>query len=72
MEEDIRKKGELCRFCDKRYLTVWRAPDYLWEKMTGIKNGSGLMCPKCFDELARKEGIELYWECREDEFPTRQ
>ena len=36
------------------------------KKVTGIKNGSGLMCPRCFDKLARDKGILLFWDCQEE------
>jgi len=61
--------SERCRNCGKLYLTVWRAPDRLWELVTGKKE-TGLLCPICFDRLARQKGIELYWECEENKYPT--
>jgi hypothetical protein len=30
--------------------------------VTGIENGSGLLCVDCFDELAREKEITVYWE----------
>ena len=68
IKKDIRKQGELCRNCNHRYLTIWRAPDDLWKKVTSIQDESGLLCPKCFDKLARDKGIDLYWNCNKGKF----
>jgi hypothetical protein len=57
--------GETCEVCGKKYLTVWKVSDDLWSRVTGHPD-SGLMCPRCFDNRAWEEGIELYWECGED------
>ena len=72
MEKEIREQGELCMKCNKRYSTVWKTPDGLWEKVVGFTNESGLMCPNCFDKLAKSRGIYLYWECSEKDYPTNQ
>lgn len=52
---------EHCQICKKEYKYVWSVPDKLWEKVTGIKNGSGLRCIECFDIEARKKGIYVYF-----------
>ena len=71
MTKDIRDNGELCSFCKKRYLTVWRCSDKLWEKIEGIIS-KALICPECFDRIMREKGINLYWECAEEEFPIEK
>ena len=67
MEDEI-KEGELCFLCRERYLIVWQAPDRLWKEITGFNYGGGLLCPLCFDKLARKRKVQLYWSCREGGF----
>lgn len=67
MEEE---EGEKCQICGTNYLAVWKAPNSLWLKVTGYEESSGLMCPQCFDALAREKGIGLYWVCAESEFPN--
>ena len=52
---------EHCQICEKEYLYVWEVSDKLWEKVTGIKNGSGLRCIDCFSKEAEKKGIYLQW-----------
>ena len=59
---------EICQNCGKKYLTVWQAPDWLWEKVMGRE--SGLLCMNCFDEKAREEGFGLYWQCEVGEYPN--
>ena len=68
---DERELGEKCMNCGYRYLMVYRVPDSVWERVTGRTNGSGLLCPRCCDDIARKKGIWLFWEAAEGEFPTR-
>lgn len=63
-------EGERCQRCHELYDFVWYAPDELWERVTGITDGSGLFCPGCFDLMAAEKGIMLYWECAEGAFPT--
>ena len=64
----MEEEGERCQVCGMNYLIVWKAPDSLWLELTGRRDGSGLICPQCFDILAREKGIELYWVCAESEF----
>ena len=52
---DEREFGELCQGCGTRYLTVWRAPDDIWEVVSGNTNGSGLLCPSCFANKGAEE-----------------
>lgn len=65
---DERDSGELCAICGKRYLTVWKAPDVLWTAL--MRPHAGLVCPVCFDQLARSNGVSLYWTCTPGEFPS--
>lgn len=60
--------AERCLRCRQLYLTVWRAPDRLWKRLVG-KGGAGLLCPSCFDALARSKSIELHWACADGAFP---
>jgi len=53
--------GEHCQICGKKYETVYEVSDNLWEKITGIKNGSGLRCIPCLTREARKMGIYIHW-----------
>jgi hypothetical protein len=53
--------GEHCQVCGKEYSYVWSVPDKLWEKVTGIKNQSGLRCIHCFEQEADEKGIIIYW-----------
>ena len=68
---DERELGEKCMNCGLRYSTIYRVPDDIWERITGRSDGSGLLCPRCCDALARDKGIILYWEAAEGEYPTR-
>ena len=61
--------SEKCDNCDKYYESVYRVSDDLWLKIYG-KSESGLLCPMCCDAIARQKGILLYWEARENEYPT--
>jgi hypothetical protein len=61
--------GERCQNCGKIYKIIWKAPDDLWEKITGGEPGKsvgGLLCPMCFDSLCAANGISLFWDCRLD------
>lgn len=62
-------EGETCQACGRCYDTVWRAPDPLWARVSG-KGEAGKLCPRCFDEKARTQGIALYWECAQGRYPT--
>ena len=55
---------EKCQFCGNLYKTVWECTsNKIWDEVTGKKDGSGLFCPKCFEEMARKKNIILNWKC---------
>jgi len=63
---DERELGELCEECELRYLTVWRVPNDIWEFVSGHIDGSGLLCPSCFETKARGLDLILCWECSPD------
>jgi len=63
-------EAEKCQECGGYVQHIWHAPDEIWEKVTGNKDGSGNLCLRCFDAKAEELGILLYWECHEDEYPT--
>ena len=67
---DTRELGELCCYCQRRYLTVYRIPDEGWERITGRKDGRGLLCPACCDALMKEAGLNPYWEATFDNYPT--
>jgi hypothetical protein len=52
---------EFCRVCGIKQPLVWTADDKLWQDVTGINNGSGILCPRCFDKQAISRGIYLRW-----------
>lgn len=56
------RMSERCQICGKEYDDyVWSVSDKLWEKVTGIKNASGLRCIPCFSCEAREKGIIIQW-----------
>ena len=69
---DVRYKtvgGERCQNCGKIYKTCWKAPDDIWEKITGGEPGKsmgGTLCIECFDSLCAANNISLFWDCRDD------
>jgi hypothetical protein len=58
--------GETCQQCNAAYREVWWAPDDVWNEVSGDYN---LLCPGCFDQLAREKGIYLHWGCKAEEYP---
>ena len=63
-------EGETCGKCGNRYDVVWLATDDLWRQVTGKVDGSGLLCPNCFHEMAWERGITLCWGCAEGTYPS--
>ena len=47
---------EFCHRCGLLQPVIWHAPDALWEQ---VSEDWGVLCPKCFDELARRKGVPL-------------
>jgi len=63
--------GEKCNNCEKRYLTVYRVPDAVWQNIHP-KSPAGLLCPECCDEIVRNLGSCLYWEAELGQFSTEK
>ena len=57
--------GEHCQICGKEYEYIYEVSNKLWEKITGIKNGSGLRCIPCLEKEAKEKGICLRWDGRQ-------
>jgi len=62
-------KSEVCKLCGKPYQVVYRLSDALWQTLFGNK-AAWTVCPGCIEEVARKNGIFLYWEASEGHYPT--
>lgn len=39
---------------------VWGAPDHIWHEVTSLGE-KGLLCPLCFDRMAKAKGIVVAW-----------
>lgn len=50
--------GLKCEYCGCFYFETWNAPDAIWGI---ISNEYNLLCPQCFDELAREKGLTIVW-----------
>lgn len=50
---------EFCHHCGRRQPLVWHAPDSLWVQLRG--DDPGPLCPKCFDNEAKKQSLLLLW-----------
>lgn len=55
------RRTEHCQSCGRAYPMGgwWHAPDALWFKVTGQRNG--LRCPDCFGAEAEAKGLVLRW-----------
>ena len=42
----------ICENCKHIYNYDYSVPDEDWKEVTGIKDGSGIICLECFDALA--------------------
>jgi len=61
---------EFCDRCGARQPLVWYTDDESWFTTTGQEEG--VLCPRCFDERARKMGILLrWWAYREGDCPDQ-
>ncbi len=72
-ESGTLKEHEECDYCGALYATIYRLPDDIWDRIKpedrfGVYE---LICPKCADKLARKNGIYLYWEATEGKWNRR-
>lgn len=52
-----------CQRCHKQFSEVWSAGDDLYAIVTGKLDGEGIFCPKCFEKMAKRKGIQLHWKC---------
>ena len=55
---------EYCHDCGRTQPVVWHATDDLWAQVSGHPDGSGVLCPDCFDRRAQAMGMLLLWEPR--------
>jgi len=53
-----RVMGESCQLCGLEYDEVWWAPTDVFDK---VRDEFTLLCPVCFEFLARTKGIRLCW-----------
>src|ERR1017187_2746106 len=58
--------GETCQHCERPYrrrkhddFFIWHSPQPLWQELNG--RYSGLICPPCFNRLAKEAGVWLTW-----------
>ncbi len=42
----------ICKLCKQTYQYDYSVTDEDWEAVTGIKDGSGIICLDCFDGIA--------------------
>jgi hypothetical protein len=51
---------EFCQRCGIRQPLAWQCDsDEIWKEINGTTNG--VLCPKCFDAIAKKKGIFIMW-----------
>jgi hypothetical protein len=55
---------EICERCGRPVGLVWHADDELWATVSGHDDGSGILCPACFDAAAERLGRFVRWEAR--------
>ena len=55
-----------CQMCGEPYGATWRVDDAMWRRVAGSWD---YLCPLCFDEAARRQGIELHWACKAEAYP---
>ena len=59
---------EKCLNCGSMVEQVWNAPDELWDTLSGYPQDNGILCIRCFDRGAQKQGVFLYWSCQPNQF----
>lgn len=68
----IRWETEICNDCGRpvaRWIVAWwRADDALWDRLVGDPNV--VLCPRCFGEIAREQGVPIRWEAVDDRVTT--
>ena len=66
-----RHETEICGRCGGPVGVVFHVHDELWLRGCGFPDAPhGVLCPRCFDKLARQTGLRPNWECANGEFPT--
>lgn len=55
---------EFCLRCGVRQPLDWWSDDALWMDVVG--DPYGIVCPRCFDKLAKRVGYRLRWAPRMD------
>lgn len=66
-----RHETEICGRCGGPVDFVFHVEDELWTSACGFPEApSGVLCPKCFETLARQADLHPYWECADGEFPS--
>jgi hypothetical protein len=61
---------EICSRCGGPVGVVFSAPEPLWLAHCHTKQPPhGVLCIKCLTDLARADGVYLYWSCAASEFP---
>lgn len=56
---------ETCLRCDREQPIVWEAGPGLWAMVADFDPPErGVLCPECFDDLAREQGLGLRWHPR--------
>lgn len=61
MSGESNDRIESCHDCGIEQPLIWTAPDGLWVKVTGITDGSGVFCPRCFNKRAGANVGLLRW-----------
>jgi len=64
----VYKWWEICNICNKRYKTIWYAPNWFWDNIMGYSSKEEyvkypFVCITCFDKLCRKYKVETCWTC---------
>jgi hypothetical protein len=63
--------SETCNICWKKSETVWLTSDSLFKKVVANEiDYHKTICQECFERAAREKKISLYWECKENEYPS--
>jgi hypothetical protein len=59
-----RHPTEICGRCGGPVGMVFHVPDALWVAHCGTRQPPhGVLCMRCFDTLAERHGVGLYWSC---------
>lgn len=71
--EESETRYEKCQNCGKRYKTVYRVSDEIWEliKPPFKEKGTGLLCLSCAEAIAKLNNVDVYWEGTIGDFPSK-